>query len=269
MLLHSDVTWQQILYTKNLLIGSSTTKLNNNIKFKVDHLNLFSMKFKNIKSVFTHSILNILIIFILAEGTYGKYVEGHLKTLDDWAFLARFCFLSGHGRYEYIIEYERRYGELQLLLYYDDKSQWPAVYKSGKTCKDKLNVLSLRDNQIVTLSSRPPHNLYSGCTLRSSKDSRSTATSTTTTESPLSKQTTTNTIESTYFDQFLSSTFNPIDALKVPKTTIEYDSTNTTEVNFSKQSNDTNNNFTSLIDVEELFDDASKNVSTNYRFNLR
>lgn len=51
---------------------------------------------------------------------------------QDWAFLARFCFVSGKGRYEYEIEFDRRYGEPQLLLYYDDKSQWPSVYKSDK-----------------------------------------------------------------------------------------------------------------------------------------
>jgi hypothetical protein len=51
--------------------------------------------------------------------------------------LSRFCFLSGRGRYEYQIEYEKKYGELQLLLYYDDKTQWPAIYKKGKVSTRK------------------------------------------------------------------------------------------------------------------------------------
>lgn len=46
--------------------------------------------------------------------------------------MARFCFLSGRGRYEYHIEFEKRYGEPKLLLYYDDDTQWPSVYKSSK-----------------------------------------------------------------------------------------------------------------------------------------
>lgn len=49
---------------------------------------------------------------------------------QNWAFVARFCFISGKGRYEYEIEFERRMGEPQLLLYYDDLTQWPAVYKT-------------------------------------------------------------------------------------------------------------------------------------------
>lgn len=43
--------------------------------------------------------------------------------------------MSGRGKYEYEIEFDRKYGEPQLLLYYDDKSQWPAVYKT-----DKVNI---------------------------------------------------------------------------------------------------------------------------------
>lgn len=62
----------------------------------------------------------------------GKYVEGHIKTLEDWIFVSRFCFLSEFGRYEYYIEYERKYGDLQLLLYYDEPNQWHAIYKTGK-----------------------------------------------------------------------------------------------------------------------------------------
>ncbi|XP_055304371.1 transmembrane protein 145-like isoform X2 [Sitodiplosis mosellana] len=83
----------------------------------------------------------------------------------DWSFLARFCFISGRGQYEYEIEFDRRLGEPQLLLYYDDKTQWPSVYKSDKTCREKLSVLSRIDNQIVTLSARSPDSRTSGCTI--------------------------------------------------------------------------------------------------------
>ncbi|XP_058116486.1 uncharacterized protein LOC131285483 [Anopheles ziemanni] len=116
------------------------------------------------------TLVRIGILLLLGSGSVPtgqtKYVEGHLKTSDNWAFLARFCFLSGRGRYEYLIEYEKKLGELKLLLYYDDRTQWPAIYKTDKTCTEKLSVLHPEDNQIVTLSPRTPYNLYSGCFLR-------------------------------------------------------------------------------------------------------
>ncbi|XP_050098399.1 uncharacterized protein LOC126579127 [Anopheles aquasalis] len=115
------------------------------------------------------SLLLPLLLLLLggfSRTAESKYVEGHLKTSDNWAFLARFCFLSGKGKYEYLIEYEKKLGELKLLLYYDDKSQWPAIYKTDKTCTEKLAVLHPEDNQIVTLSPRTPYNVYSGCLLR-------------------------------------------------------------------------------------------------------
>ncbi|XP_055589282.1 transmembrane protein 145-like [Uranotaenia lowii] len=115
------------------------------------------------KNVFVFSLL------LLITEIKAKYVEGHLKTSADWAFLARFCFLSNHGKYQYEIEYEKRFGELKLLLYYDDKKQWPAVYKTDKTCTEKLSVLNVLDNQIVPLV---PRSHYSGCKLvtQNSKD---------------------------------------------------------------------------------------------------
>ncbi|XP_038114011.1 transmembrane protein 145 [Culex quinquefasciatus] len=120
-------------------------------------------------------VLILIGLFWFCDQSAAKYVEGHLKTSADWAFLARFCFLSYHGRYQYEIEYEKRYGEVKLLLYYDDKKQWPAVYKTDKelTCSEKISVLSVLDNQIVplTLKNHP----YSGCQLltQNGKDSGS------------------------------------------------------------------------------------------------
>ncbi|KAJ8978794.1 hypothetical protein NQ317_015518 [Molorchus minor] len=50
----------------------------------------------------------------------------------NWAFLARFCFLSEEGQFEYEIEYNENQGDPNLLLYYDAEDQWPAAYKSNK-----------------------------------------------------------------------------------------------------------------------------------------
>ena len=53
--------------------------------------------------------------------------------LQNWAFVARFCFLSEEGKFEYEIEYEHEYyGFVNLLLYYDTETQWSSVYKTNK-----------------------------------------------------------------------------------------------------------------------------------------
>ncbi|KAI4455349.1 zinc finger protein [Holotrichia oblita] len=94
----------------------------------------------------------ILIFVLLLKGVCTKYLEGELKTSDNWAFLARFCFLSGDGQFEYYIEYNEERGQPNLLLYYDTLDQWPSVYKTSKTCKEKESVLKIEQNQIVNLT---------------------------------------------------------------------------------------------------------------------
>lgn len=80
-----------------------------------------------------NQMVNHILLFVL-----NTFAHTHTQ---DWAFLARFCFISGRGRYEYEIEFDRRYGDdLKLLLYYDDKSQWPSVYKSDKVLRFELFV---------------------------------------------------------------------------------------------------------------------------------
>ena len=44
----------------------------------------------------------LLFCFSLAE---AKYMEGELNSGDNWVFIARFCFLSLHGKFEYDVEY--------------------------------------------------------------------------------------------------------------------------------------------------------------------
>lgn len=77
--------------------------------------------------------------------------------------MARFCFLSERGEYEYLIEYTEDQGEINLLLYYDTEDQWPAVYKTGKSCREKEAVLNLEQNQVINLTTRFPYNKNSGC----------------------------------------------------------------------------------------------------------
>lgn len=51
---------------------------------------------------------------------------------QNWAFIARFCFLSEEGQFQYEVEYDQDQGVVNLLLYYDSDTQWPAVYKTNK-----------------------------------------------------------------------------------------------------------------------------------------
>ena len=85
-------------------------------------------------------------------------MEGELRTGDNWAFIARFCFLSLEGKFEYDIEYPERFAVQNLDLYYDTLTQWPLVYgdQSNLTsCREKESVLQVREihNHIVNSNS--------------------------------------------------------------------------------------------------------------------
>ncbi|KAI4503939.1 hypothetical protein M0802_001342, partial [Mischocyttarus mexicanus] len=70
----------------------------------------------------------------------------------NWAFLARFCFLTEQGTFRYDLEIRGHNASVNLLLYYDAPHQWPSVYPSNKTCKEKESILSFENGQIVQLS---------------------------------------------------------------------------------------------------------------------
>ncbi|PRD30726.1 UNVERIFIED_CONTAM: transmembrane protein [Trichonephila clavipes] len=71
---------------------------------------------------------------------------------ENWAFLTRFCFLSELGMFEYDIEYPKEYRTQNILLYYDERNQWPAVYKTNKTCREKESVLFVPNGQVIYLN---------------------------------------------------------------------------------------------------------------------
>ncbi|KAJ3616375.1 hypothetical protein MTP99_003885 [Tenebrio molitor] len=79
----------------------------------------------------------ITIIKIYETISSKKYMMTY-RNLTNWAFLARFCFLSEEGQFEYFLEFNEDQGVPNLLLYYDTDNQWPAVYK---TAKDIINQL--------------------------------------------------------------------------------------------------------------------------------
>ena len=85
-------------------------------------------------------------VFCSTTKVSAKIVYGHILTGENWKFLARFCFLSLHGRFEYDVRYDASYGIQNIDLYYDTHSQWPRVYGSRAdltSCKQKESVLKV------------------------------------------------------------------------------------------------------------------------------
>lgn len=87
-------------------------------------------------------------------------IEGTLSSTENWEFLARFCFLSNKGSMRFEFEYPVEYKTQDVLLYFDEASQWDSVYKQPLSCAQKVAVLNPANNQIISLST-----LYtwSGC----------------------------------------------------------------------------------------------------------
>ncbi|XP_078507444.1 transmembrane protein 145 [Lissotriton helveticus] len=93
----------------------------------------------------------------------SKYVRGNISTREDWVFLTRFCFLSDFGRLEFRFRYPESKCCQNILLYFDDPSQWPAVYKRGnQDCFMKESVIRPENNQVINLTT---HYTWSGCQL--------------------------------------------------------------------------------------------------------
>ncbi|XP_038065624.1 transmembrane protein 145-like isoform X2 [Patiria miniata] len=94
----------------------------------------------------------------------GLYIEGEVETFDNWIFLARFCFLSDIGRLRFEVEYPKSFATQNLILYYDEPDQWPAVYPTEsvelKTCLQKESVLQPENHQVINLTTAY---VWSGC----------------------------------------------------------------------------------------------------------
>ncbi|KAI2655225.1 Transmembrane protein 145 [Labeo rohita] len=79
----------------------------------------------------------------------------------DWVFLTRFCFLTDFGRLNFKFRYPKSRCCQNILLYFDESSQWPAVYKRpDKDCYQKESVLRPENNQVINLTTRYT---WSGC----------------------------------------------------------------------------------------------------------
>ena len=47
----------------------------------------------------------LTVMMMMMTSPEAKYMEGNLVSGDNWEFIARFCFLSLNGKFEYDIEY--------------------------------------------------------------------------------------------------------------------------------------------------------------------
>ncbi|XP_074874860.1 LOW QUALITY PROTEIN: transmembrane protein 145 [Buteo buteo] len=102
-----------------------------------------------------------LLLLLLPAGGGAKYVRGRISTKEDWVFLTRFCFLSDYGRLDFHFRYPEAKCCENILLYFDDPSQWPAVYKKGnKDCLAKESVIRPENNQVINLTTQYA---WSGC----------------------------------------------------------------------------------------------------------
>ncbi len=98
------------------------------------------------------ALLPLLLLTSLPPASDGKKVQGYLRSGDNWAFLSRFCFLSLHGKFQYEVIYDEKFGTQNIDLYYDDPSQWELVYGGGRngrsplrTCEEKESVLQVEN----------------------------------------------------------------------------------------------------------------------------
>ncbi|CAM5176387.1 unnamed protein product [Eretmochelys imbricata] len=102
-----------------------------------------------------------LLLLLLPAGCGAKYVTGNISTKEDWVFLTRFCFLSDYGRLDFRFRYPEAKCCENILLYFDDPSQWPAVYKQGnKDCLMRESVIRPENNQVINLTTQYA---WSGC----------------------------------------------------------------------------------------------------------
>lgn len=84
--------------------------------------------------------------------------------MQNWAFVARFCFLSDKGKFRFELTLEQD-KQLELLLYYDAHNVWQSVYPSDKTCEERKEVLKEEDGQIIKLTTDVRYAFAAGCKL--------------------------------------------------------------------------------------------------------
>ncbi|XP_071806148.1 transmembrane protein 145-like [Asterias amurensis] len=110
--------------------------------------------------------VTVVLLVVFVPNSSALYMEGTIESFDNWMFLARFCFLSDIGRLRFEVEYPKSFATQNLILYYDEEDQWPAVYPTDevalKTCKQKESVLKPENHQVINLTTEY---VWAGCIL--------------------------------------------------------------------------------------------------------
>ncbi|XP_043285175.1 transmembrane protein 145-like [Venturia canescens] len=113
----------------------------------------------------------LCVAYVLSERYVdGKILQGQLVTQNNWAFLARFCFLSEKGKFRFDFRIAGDIHEesrVNLLLYFDAANQWPSIYPSNRSCEEKTSILSPEYGQIVPLFMSDVTQQFSGCVPKS------------------------------------------------------------------------------------------------------
>ncbi|XP_050456527.1 transmembrane protein 145-like [Cataglyphis hispanica] len=109
-------------------------------------------RIQNSKLAFLLLLLSIAHLPLSRQHVDAKILRGNLVTRENWAFVARFCFLTERGTFRYHFQLGGEERDLNLLLYYDGPHQWPTVYPSNKTCQEKESILNIDYGQIIPLN---------------------------------------------------------------------------------------------------------------------
>ncbi|GLV38345.1 hypothetical protein CBL_13104 [Carabus blaptoides fortunei] len=195
-----------------------------------------------------HIFQIIRVVFLLSfywSAIETKYMDGELNSSENWAFLARFCFLSEQGTFEFYFEFKNDQGYPNLLLYYDAPDQWQSIYKTDKTCRQKESVLHIKQRQIVNLTADAAE---SGCTYHILDANDNIVPKPKTTQKP--KKAVTHIVN-------LGGTKRTTQV-----TTTPLPQTSTTDfVNYTESLEPYDNNATDIYDMENFFGEDISNIS--------
>ena len=106
--------------------------------------------------VFCRNTVVLFVLLLIFENpkycSDAKIIQGNLWTVENWKFLARFCFRNDHGSFEYDVRYDETYAIQNIDLYYDTPEQWTRAYgrKSDlTTCTQKESVLQVQGLSLI------------------------------------------------------------------------------------------------------------------------
>ncbi|EGG21397.1 hypothetical protein DFA_01279 [Cavenderia fasciculata] len=90
-------------------------------------------------------IISLLgLLAIIANVSESKVVSGSFSSSSSWAFVNKFCYGSrGQGSWTFTTTTNNP--NLTFYLYDDAESSWGSVYKSSKSCEEKINATQFHE----------------------------------------------------------------------------------------------------------------------------